>query len=82
MFRCRSSRGEHMDSVGLQTHVMDLHSRNRHRSPLPPPANGAAHLSNGNGTIEQWPKLADQSNGREVRKILLHFFFVFFYEQN
>lgn len=61
-----------MDSVGLQTHVMDLNSGNRHQSPLPPPANGA-HVSNGNGIIEQWPKLADQSNGREVRRIILHF---------
>lgn len=34
-----------------------------HRSPLPPPPVNAAHLANGNGSIEQWTKFAEQQNG-------------------
>lgn len=42
---------------------MDMNGSARHRSPLPPPPNGV-HL-NGNGTVEQWTKLTDQTNGQD-----------------
>lgn len=60
-FRFRSSRGEHLDSIGIQSHVMEMNGSARHRSPLPPPPS-TVHLINGNGTVEQWSKLADSTN--------------------
>ncbi|XP_031617413.1 protein sickie isoform X7 [Contarinia nasturtii] len=63
-FRFRSSRGEHLDSIGIQSHVMEMNGSARHRSPLPPPPN-TVHLINGNGTVEQWTKLADTTNGQD-----------------
>lgn len=66
-FRFRSSRGEHLDSIGIQTNVMDMNGSTRHRSPLPPPPT-TVHLINGNGTVEQWSKLADQTNGQDQVK--------------
>lgn len=67
-FRFRGSRGEHLDGIGIQTNVMDMNGSTRHRSPLPPPPT-TVHLVNGNGTVEQWSKLADQTNGQDQVKI-------------
>lgn len=65
------SRGEHLDSVGIESHVMDINSANRQlRNPLPPP-------SNGNGCVDQWSQLANQQNGHDVRFHFIHFI-VFF----
>lgn len=62
--RFRGSRGEHLDGIGIQSHVMDMNGSARHRSPLPPPPT-ATHLVNGNGTVEQWSKLTNQTNGQD-----------------
>lgn len=43
---------------------MDMNGSTRHRSPLPPPPT-TVHLVNGNGTVEQWSKLADHTNGQD-----------------
>lgn len=48
----------------MQSHTMEMNGSSRHRSPLPPPPS-TVHLVNGNGTIEQWSKLADQTNGQD-----------------
>lgn len=63
-FRFRGSRGEQLDSIGIQSHVMDMNGSGRQRTPLPPPPT-TAHLVNGNGTVEQWSKLADTANGHD-----------------
>lgn len=71
--RFRGSRAEHLDSIGMQSNVMDMNGCSRHRSPLPPPPT-TVHLVNGNGTIEQWSKLADQTNGQDqVLMDFIHF---------
>lgn len=43
---------------------MDMNGSGRQRTPLPPPPT-TAHLVNGNGTVEQWSKLADTANGHD-----------------
>lgn len=48
----------------MQSNVMEMNGSARHRSPLPPPPT-TVHLINGNGTIEQWSKLADSTNGHQ-----------------
>lgn len=48
----------------MQSHAMEMNGSSRHRSPLPPPPS-TVHLVNGNGTVEQWSKLADQTNGQD-----------------
>lgn len=58
----RFHRGEHMDSIGIQSHAMEMNGSARHRSPLPPPPNT---LINGNGTVEQWTKLNEPTNGQD-----------------
>lgn len=59
--RCRS-RSEQLECIGVQTRAMEINDR-VHRSPLPPPPATAAHLANGNGSIDQWTKFAEQQNG-------------------
>lgn len=48
----------------MQSHVMEMNGSARQRTPLPPPPT-TAHLVNGNGTVEQWSKLADPVNGQD-----------------
>lgn len=58
----------------MQAHVIEMNGSARHRSPLPPPPN-TVHLVNGNGTVEQWSKLADHTNGQDQVS-----FFAIFYD--
>lgn len=53
---------------------MEMNGSARHRSPLPPPPT-TVHLINGNGTIEQWSKLADPTNGHQDQVISVFFAF-------
>lgn len=69
--RFRGSRGEHLDGIGMQSHVMDMNGSGRQRTPLPPPPT-TAHLVNGNGTVEQWSKLTDSTNGQDQVSSLTH----------
>lgn len=59
--RCRSSRAENLDNVGIGPHTMEVNGGSRHhRHPLPPPPN-ATHVVNGNGS-EHWQKPPNQQN--------------------
>lgn len=61
--RCRS-RGEQLDSIGIQA-AMEI-NRNHHRNP-----SNTTHLVNGNGSVEQWTKLSE--NGHDQVRIKCKF---------
>lgn len=80
--RCRSSRGENLDSVGTRSHTMEINGGNRHHHhhhhPLPPPPPSPdqsqqpkqlqQHVPNGNG-CEQWSKLTESQNGHVKHQV-------------
>lgn len=76
-YRCRSSRAENLDNVGINPHTMEVnggsrHNRHNHPLPPPPPQSNASNIGKENGTNEQWPKLPNQVNGHDqVSTIIL-----------